>query len=111
MYVVKGVCMQPQSIRLVAVEPTPPESSGPADVSFEIENVGENDRHCVVAVAGLPAAWYALEPHDISLAPGTRAPLRLTVRHPGRRWAATRSRYRRGRMMSKSPRRSVSRSS
>ena len=82
MYVVKGVCMQPQSIRLVAVEPTPPESSGPADVSFEIENVGENDRHCVVAVAGLPAAWYALEPHDISLAPGTRAPLRLTVRPP-----------------------------
>ncbi|MDQ2830116.1 MAG: hypothetical protein M3Y74_13850, partial [Chloroflexota bacterium] len=74
--------MQPQSIRLVAVEPTPPESSGPADVSFEIENVGENDRHCVVAVAGLPAAWYALEPHDISLTPGTRTPLRLTVHPP-----------------------------
>jgi len=76
--------MYPPSIRLVtSVEPEPSEPNGPVEVSVEIENGGETSSHCVVAVVGLPAAWYALRPHDFSLAPGESAPLRLTIRSPG----------------------------
>jgi len=76
--------MQQQSIRLVAsVVPGPAEPNGPAEVSFEIENTGESSRHCIVTVAGLPAPWYALNPHDISLAPGASSSPRLTIRPPG----------------------------
>jgi len=77
--------MQSQPIRLVVAEPTPPESSGSADVSdvsLEIENTGESSRHCAVAVAGLPTAWYALRPDDISLEPGASALLHLSVHPP-----------------------------
>jgi hypothetical protein len=75
--------MQQQSIHLVAsVAPGPSEPNGPAEVSFQIENTGESSRHCVVTVAGLPAAWYALDPHDILLAPGASSSPRLTVRPP-----------------------------
>jgi len=76
--------MQQQSIHLVAsVAPGPSEPNGPAEVSFQIENTGESGRHCVVTVAGLPAPWYALDPHDILLAPGASSSPRLTIRPPG----------------------------
>jgi len=83
--VVKGVYMQSQPIRFVVAEPAPPESSGSADVSdvsLEIKNTGESSRHCAVAVAGLPTAWYALRPDDISLEPGASALLHLSVHPP-----------------------------
>jgi len=75
--------MHPPSLHLVAsVESGSSEPNGPAVVSVAIENAGETSSHCVAAVAGLPAAWYALRPYDLALAPGGRALLRLTLRPP-----------------------------
>ncbi len=75
--------MQSLSIRLAtADESALAGSDGRVEAPLVVENAGAAPCDYAIDIAGLPAAWYDLEPREATLEPGESAAPRLTIHAP-----------------------------